>query len=123
MSKEELKVRLQIAEGELRYDIENENGCFDEIAKNIFAFALGSGLLQEPSSEDVEIQLDKSVQIIPCGEQEYIDGIYLSGTITEVHFSASSFDGSEIYSYDLEDIEREDVIKVVKELSKMCKEG
>ena len=123
MNKQELLVRLEIAKAELEDAIHNEQGCFDEIAQRIFAFALGSGLLQEPSSEDVEIQLDKSVQIIPCGEQEYIDGIYLSGTITEVHFSASSFDGSEIYSYDLEDIEREDVIKVVKELSKMCKEG
>ena len=123
MNKKELLVRLEIAKAELEDAIHNEQGCFDEIAQRIFAFALGSGLLQEPSSEDVEIQFDKSVQIIPCGEQEYIDGIYLSGTLTEVCFTASSLDGSEIYSYDLEDIEREDVIKVVKELIKMCKEG
>ena len=123
MNKEELKVRLQIAEGELRDNIDDEQGCFDEIAQSIFAFALGSGLLQEPSSDDVEIQLDKSVQIIPCGEQEYIDGIYLSGIRTEACFTASSSDGGEVYCYDIEDIEREDVIKVVKELIKMCKEG
>lgn len=123
MNKQELLVRLEIAKAELEDAIHNEQGCFDEIAQRIFAFALGSGLLQEPSSEDVEIQLDKSVQIIPCGEQEYIDGIYLSGTLTEVYLTASSLDGSEIYSYDLEDIEREDVIKVVEELIKMCKEG
>ena len=122
MNKQELSVRLEIAKAELEDAIHNENGCFDEIAQRIFAFALGSCLLQEPSSEDIEIQLDKSVQIIHCDEQEYIDGIYLSGTRTLVDFSASSFDGSEIYCYDIEDIEREDVIKVVEELIKMCKE-
>ena len=123
MNKQELSVRLEIAKAELEDAIYNEQGCFDEIAQRIFAFTLGSGLLQEESSEDVEIQLDKSVHILHCGEQEYIDGIYLSGTRTLVHFSASSFDGSEIYCYDIEHIEREDVIKVVKELIKMCKEG
>ena len=123
MNKEELKVRLQIAEGELRDDIDNENGCFDEIAQRIFVLALGSGLLQEPSSKDVEIQLDKSVQIVHWNEQEYIDGIYLSGMSTEVHFTASSLNGSEIYCYDMEDVEREDIVKVITELIKMCKEG
>ena len=122
MNKQELLVRLEIAKAELEDAIYNEQGCFDEIAQRIFALTLGSGLLQEPSSEDVEIQLNKSLHIIHCDEQEYIDGIYLSGTTTEVHFSASSFDGSEIYCYDIEDVEREDVIKVVKELIKMCKE-
>ena len=122
MNKQELLVRLEIAKAELEYNINDENGCFDEIAHRIFAFALGSGLLQDEGSEDVEIQLEKSVHIIHCNEQEYIDGIYLSGTRTLVHFTASSFDGSEIYCYDIEDIEREDVIKVVKELIKMCKE-
>ena len=122
MNKQELSVRLEIAKAELEDAIYNEQGCFDEIAQRIFALALGSGLLQDESSEDVEIQLDKSVHIIHCDEQEYIDGIYLSGTRTLVHFSASSFDGSEIYCYDIEDVEREDIIKVVKELIKMCKE-
>lgn len=122
MNKQELLVRLEIAKAELEDAIHNENGCFDEIAHRIFAFALGSGLLQDESSEDVEIQLDKSVHIIRCDEQEYIDGIYLGGTTTTVHFTSSSFDGSEVYCYDIEDVEREDVIKVVKELIKMCKE-
>jgi hypothetical protein len=122
MNKQELLVRLEIAKAELEDSIQNEQGRFDEMARCVFSFALGSGLLQEPSSEDIEIQLDKSVHIIHCDEQEYIDGIYLSGTTIEVHFTASSFDGSEIYCYDIEDVEREDVIKVVKELIKMCKE-
>ena len=122
MDKQKLLVRLEIASAELKDEIWNENGCFDEIAQRIFAFALSSGLLQEESSNGILIQLDKSVHIIHCNEQEYIDGIYLSGTTTEVHFTASSFDGSEIYCYDIEDVEREDVIKVVEELIKMCKE-
>lgn len=122
MNKQELLVCLEIAKAELEDNIHYEQGCFDEMAHRIFVLALGSGLLQEKSSEDVEIQLDKSVHIIHCDEQEYIDGIYLSRMTTEVHFTASSFDGSEIYCYDIEDIEREDVVKVVKELIKMCKE-
>ena len=122
MNKEELKVRLQIAEGELRDNIDDEQGCFDEIANNIFVLALNSGLLQEPSTEDVSIQLDKSVRIVHWGEREYIDSVYLASA-TEASFTASSLDGSEIYVYDLEDIAREDVIRVVKELIKMCKES
>ena len=122
MNMQELMERLEIAKAELEDAIYNENGCFDEIAQRIFAFALGSGLLQEESSNGILIQLDKSVIIIHWDEQEYIDGIYLSVTKTEVHFTASSFDGSEIYCYDIEDVEREDVVKVVKELIKMCNE-
>lgn len=122
MNKQELLVRLEIAKAELEDAMHNENGCFDEIAQRIFVLALGSGLLQEESSEDVEIQLDKSVHIIHWNELENIDGIYLSSTRTLVHFSASSCDGGEVYCYDIEDVEREDVIKVVKELIKMCKE-
>lgn len=121
MNKEELKVRLQIAEGELRDDIENEQGCFDEIAQRILVLALGSGLLQEESTEDVSIQLDKSVRITHWGEREYIDSVYLASA-TEACFTASSLDGSEIYVYDIDDVDREDVIKVVKQLIKMCKE-
>ena len=122
MNMQELMERLEIAKAELEDAIYNENGCFDEIAHRIFAFALGSGLLQEESSNGILIQLDKSVIIIHCDEQEYIDGIYLSVTKTEVHFTASSFDGSGIYCRDIEDVEREDVVKVVKELIKMCNE-
>jgi hypothetical protein len=122
MNKQELLVRLEIAEGELTDYTHSNCGIFDEIAQRILAFALGSGLLQEESSNDVMIQLDKSVHIVRCNEQEYIDGIYLSGTTTDVYFTASSFDGSEIYSYDIYDIGREDILKVVKELIKMCRE-
>lgn len=122
MNKQELLTRLEIAKAELCDAIHNEQGCFDEIAQSVFVLALNSGLLQEPSSKDVEIQLDKSVQIVHWNEQEYIDGIYLSGMSTEVHFTASSLNGSEIYCYDMEDVEREDIVKVITELIKMCKE-
>lgn len=121
MNKEKLKVRLQIAKAELEDAIHNEQGFFDEIAQHIFAFALNSGLLQEPSTEDVSIQLDNSVRIVHWGEREYIDSVYLASA-TEACFTASSWDGSEIYCYDIEDVERDDVIKVVKELIRMCKE-
>ena len=120
MKKQELLTRLQIAKGELQDHIYSD-GCFDEIAQRIFMLAFSCEELLDESSDDIEIQLDKSVQIIHCGEQEYIDGIYLSGTITEVHFTASSFDGSELYAYDIENVERKYIIEVVKQLIKMCK--
>ena len=123
MNKKELLVRLEIAKAELEDAIHNEQGCFDEIAHSIFMFAFGCEELLANDSKDILIQLDKSVHIIHWNELENIDGIYLSSTRTLVHFSASSLDGSEIYCYDIEDIEREDVIKVVKELIKMCKES
>lgn len=120
MNKQELLVRLEIAKAELYDAIHNENGCFDEIAQCIFVLALGSGLLQEPSSEDVSIQLDKSVRIVHWGEREYIDSVYLASA-TEACFTASSLDGSEIYVYDMDEIAREDVVRVLKQLIKMCK--
>ena len=120
MNKQKLLVRLEIAKAELEDAIHNENGCFDEIAQHIFVLALNSGLLQEPSTEDVSIQLDRSVRIVHWGEREYIDSVYLASA-TEASFTASSLDGSEIYVYDLEDIAREDVIKVIVEIIKMCK--
>lgn len=121
MNKQKLLVRLEIAKAELEDAIHNEQGFFDEIAQHIFAFALNSGLLQEPSTEDVSIQLDKSVRIVHCGEREYIDSVYLASA-TEACFTASSWDGGEIYCYDIDDIARVDIIKVVKELIRMCKE-
>ena len=120
MNKQDLITRLIIAEGELKDAINNENGCFDEIAQRIFMLALGCEDLLDESSEDVLIQLDKSVQITICNEQEYIDGIYLSGTITEVHSSTSSLDNSEIYVRNIEDIDRNVILQVIEKLINMC---
>ena len=120
MNKQELLVRLEIAKAELCDAIHSEQGCFDEIAQRIFVLALNSGLLQEPSTEDVSIQLDKSVRIAHWGEQEYIDSVYLE-TENEACFTASSLDGSEIYVYDISDVVREVIVRVVKQLIKMCK--
>lgn len=120
MNKNELKTRLIIAQGELNAEIDNEYGCFDEIAERIFLVALSCEALLDKSSEDVEIQFDKSIKMTHCGEPEFIDGIYLSTTATEAHISASSEDNSEIYCYDIEEIVRDDIVRIVKELIKMC---
>lgn len=121
MNKKELKVRLQIAEGEMKCCINDEYGCFDEIAQRIFMLVLSCDEMLDKSSEDILVQLDKSVQIESIlNTQEYIDGIYLSQTINEAHFTASSLDGSELFVYDIEEVEREYILKVVKELIRMC---
>ena len=121
MNKKELKVRLQIAEGEMKCCINDEYGCFDEIAQRIFMLVLSCDEMLDKSSEDILVQLDKSVQIESIlNTQEYIDGIYMSQTITEAHFTASSLDGSELFVYDIEEVDREYILKVVKELIRMC---
>lgn len=122
MKKEDLLVRLTIAEGELSDMMcDYDKGCFDEIAQRIFMLALGCEELLDKSSNDVQIQLDRSVMIVRLGLVEYIDSIYLEKDNTEVCFSASSRDGSEIYCYGIEDIYRKHVFAVLQRLIEMCK--
>lgn len=124
MKKRDLSIRFQIAKAELEDNMSDEQGCFDEIAQRIFILALGCEEMLDESSEDVMIQFNKSVKIVGIqnnSECEYIDGIYLSKASTEVRFSGSSLNGSKIYCYEIEDIRREDVIKVVDQLIEMCR--
>lgn len=119
MNKNELKTRLIIAQGELEAELENENGCFDEIADHIFALAFYCKELLDKSSNDALIQLDKSV--VWQERHEYIDGFYLSFARTVVNFTASDMDDlGEVYTHSVDEVDREVIIEVVKELIKMC---
>lgn len=119
MKKNELKTRLIIAQGELEAELYNENGCFDEIANNIFMLAFSCEDLLDKSSNDTLIQLDKSVKWkIAYGYAHYVDGIFLSLN-TMPYFTCSEYGGA-IYSCLLSEVDREIIIEVVKELIKMC---
>ena len=119
MNKIGLKTQLMIAIGELEADLENENGCFDEIANNIFMLAFSCEDLLDKSSNDVLIQLDKSV--VWQERREYIDGFYLSLERTFVNFTASDMDDlGEVYTHSVDEVDREIIVEVVKELIKMC---
>lgn len=119
MKKNELKTRLIIAQGELATELENENGCFDEIADHIFALAFYCEDLLDKSSNDALIQLDKSV--VWQERREYIDGFYLSFARTVVNVTASDMDDlGEVYTHSVDEVDREIIIKVVNELIKMC---
>lgn len=119
MNKQELKTRLIIAQGELRDDIENENGYFDEIAERILFLCFSCDDLLDKSSKDVLVQLDKSV--IYKKNNHYIDGFYLDNDRTHIHFHGSSIDdGRELFNYSTYTLEREIVLLVIKELIKMC---
>lgn len=119
MDKNEFKTRLIIAQGELKSEIDNEFGCFDEIAQRIFLLAFSCEDLLDKSSEDVLIQFDTSVRWEAL--REFVDGIYLSQTKTCVNFTTSDmYDINEIYSCSLERVDRNVILDVVKELIKMC---
>lgn len=119
MKKNELKTRLIIAQGELKTEIDNEYGCFDEVAERIFLLTFSCEDLLDKSSEDVLIQLEKSV--VWQERREYIDGFYLSQTKTYANFTASDMDDlGELYVYSVDEVDREIIIDVVKELIKMC---
>lgn len=119
MNKNELKTRLIIAQGELEAELDNGYGCFDEIAERILLLALTCEDLLDKSSEDTLIQLDKSVEWKE--RHEYIDGIYLSQTKTYANLIASDMDDSgELYVYSVDEVDREIIIELVKQLKKMC---
>lgn len=119
MKKNELKTRLIIAQGELEAELENENGCFDEIAENILLLALSCDDLLDKSSNDVLIQLDKSVKWKNgYGCANYVDGIFLSLNKMP-DFTCSAYGGA-IYSCHFDEVDREIIVEVVKELIKMC---
>lgn len=119
MKKNELKTRLIIAQGELEADLENENGCFDEIANNIFMLAFSCEDLLDKSSKDVLIQLDKSVGWRNgYGYTHYVDGIFLF--LNKIPLFTCSTYGGAIYSCHFDEVDREIIVEVVKELIKMC---
>lgn len=119
MNKEELKTRLIIAKGELSCEIDYEYGCFDEIASRILLLCIGCEELRDKSSDDVLVQLDKSVAW--NDNNLYIDGFYLSTTTTSVNFTASDIEDEEdLYAFSIWEVDRDVILKVIDELINMC---
>lgn len=114
MNKQEIKMQLIIAAGELSHDIDNENGCFDEIAKNVLRKVLNCKELLDDSSNDTLIQLDNSVE----DGENLVDAVFLTED-NDVKFSMSNTD-LEPYTEDFEYVSREAILMVVKEITKMC---
>ena len=115
MTKEQLKAQLIILIGEMKADIENENGCCDEIAEKALNLAFECKDLLDKSSNDKLIQFDKSI------EQDivFIDGVFIDKNgfmcITE-----TDKETEEIYNDSIEVVDRENILKILEIIEKMC---
>lgn len=111
-----LKNRLCFYKAEMKTVIENEDGCFDEIAKTAFTLSLSSNKLIDKSSKDRLIQLDSSVY------DEFldvlVDGIYIVNH--DIYFTCTRKEDEEICEYSLYCIPRQTLLIVLNEVIKMC---
>jgi hypothetical protein len=118
MEKQELKNFLNIIIGELKNDVSNDEGCFDEIAYNAMEKILTCNDLLEKNTKGKMVQLDKSVK----NENEiylYIDAIVEDCEDNE-HIFLSTSDEDDIWNTEIYNAAREDIIKVFQEVIKMC---
>lgn len=116
MKKGNLKDILNITLGELKADIDSEDGRFDETVYSVLLLVFCCDELLEKDSDDTMIQLDKSVW-----DEEisvYIDAIILS-LGRYIHFSTSSKDNGSIYTMSIIDIPRESILKAITQIYKM----
>lgn len=114
MKKEELRKRLLIAFGELTDALSNENGCFDEIALKVLSTALSYDALLDETSGNKLIQFDKSV--FDDELRELVDAVFIAND-GSIMFSTSC--DNEIFSRELEEIDRQTILMVVNEITRM----
>ena len=103
---------------ELKADLHNEEGYFDEIALKLMRVLLGRKDLCWHGERNTLIQLEQSV-VTKFGHKEvYLDGIFCcQNDKYNCMFSASYVqDNGCILSIPLEDIDREDIYKVLKKI-------
>lgn len=114
MNKQEIKMQLIIAVGELRHDIEDENGHFDEIAKNVLRKAMGCKELLDNSNNDMFIRLNNSIE----DGKSLVDAVFLTEG-DDIKLSMRDVD-LEPYIEDFESVSRGSILMVVNEIAKMC---
>ena len=107
---------LIIYEGELKADVENENGSFDEEMETALKHCLCCNALVDDSSNDRLVQLDSSVFDDFLGV--FIDGFFYGDDGT-IRFTATD-KNEELCNYRVDEIGRYSLINVIHELIKMC---
>ena len=118
MNKEELKNYLNIIIGELKKDIDNEEGCFDETATKALKKILSCTELLCKDAKTKMVQLNKSVETI-CMSFIWIDGI-VEDCEDENHIFFSTSDEDDIFNTELNEVDRDHIIEVMEEVIKMC---
>ena len=114
MKKEDLRKRLLIAFGELTDALSNEDGCFDEIATKALSTALSCDALLDRTSNNKLIQFDKSV--FDDMSKELVDAVFIAND-GSIMFSTSF--GDDIFSRELEEVDRHTILMVVNEITRM----
>lgn len=112
-----LKNRLCIYKAEMKTEIENECGCFDEIAEIAFTLCLNSNELIDDSSNGRLVQLDCSVYDDDL--DVLIDGFYFDNN-NDIYFTCTRKDNEEICEYSLYCIARQTLLIVLNEVIRMC---
>ena len=116
MEKKELKNYLNVIVGELKNDISNEEGCFDEIATNALERCFECGDILSNDTKVPTIVLCNNIETI-CMPFIWIDGI-VKNLNNEVIFKTS--DEDDIFNTELNEIDRDYIIDVIEEIINMC---
>lgn len=120
MTKDNLKNYLNIIIGELKNDIDCEEGTFDEIATNAFKKALTCKDILCKDSKTTMIQFDKSVEV----NDDTIGYTWIDGVVqdcndtTHIFFSTSNED--DVFNTELYEIERKYIIEIIKQVIQLC---
>ena len=110
MNKAKLKNYLNVIIGELKHDIDYEDGVFDESATKAIKQALKCKDLLCKDSKDTMIQLNVSVVY---HDFNWIDGVVQDCNDPNHIFFTTSND-KDIFNTELEDVERKYVIEVIE---------
>lgn len=107
--KTEVTQKLDILISECRSNIDIENGNFDELAQKVFTILLDIEPLRECDSNEIMIQLDKSVW------DEYLQ-LNIDAVLYNIHkeicFSTSDAD-TYVYTTDFRDVPRVTIMKCI----------
>lgn len=119
MDKAQLKNYLNVILGELKHDIDYEDGVFDETATNAFKKALKCKDILCKDSKTTMIQFETSV------ETENAVFIWIDGIVQayddENHVFFTTSDEDDIFNTELNEVERKYIIKAIEKIVELCK--
>ena len=119
MDKNRLKDYLEVIVGELKRDIDWENGPFDEPSINACKKALTCKDILCKDSKSTMIQFNKSIETDGSAAYMWIDGV-VQDCYDPSHVFFTTSDEDDIFNTELYDIERKYIIKMIEQIIELC---
>ena len=122
MDKSNLKNYLKVIVGELKRDMDWEEGSFDETAINAFKKALTCKDILCKDSKSIMIQFNESIfarETDGSAAYVWIDGV-VQDYYNPSHVLFKTSDEDDIFNTELCDIERKYIIKIIEQIIELC---